>query len=173
MRQIIDHFHVGCQTEGMITQVHCPFHAHDAHASARIYDTGTMYCFYCDKVWDIVSFVKDLRGLDFNNACRYVEEVFGLKKPGVEEVYQQHETLNQFLEKAKDEKKKVMDFDKHFSRINDKLLLNRKNFSLLNYSRYFNFLDNLYASYKMNSYEDDMFLQSTLENLYKEISKNS
>lgn len=173
MRQLIDHFHINCQTEGLVTQVHCPFHSHDAHASARIYDTGTMYCFYCNKVWDIVSFVKDLRNLDFSKACLYVEEAFGLKRPDVEEVYKQHETLAQFLEKSKVEKMKVMDFDKNFIRVNDKLMYNRKNFSLKDYSRYFNFLDNLYASYKMNDYEDDAFLQSTLDNFYKEVSKKT
>lgn len=173
MRQLIDHFHVSCQTEGTITQVHCPFHTHDAHASARIYNTGTMYCFYCNKVWDLVSFVRDLRGLDFSRACLYIEEAFGLKRPDVEEVYKQQETLAQFLEKSKIEKTKNMDFNKNFIRINDKLILNRKNFNLSDYSKYFNFLDNLYSSYKMDDYEDDKFLQTTLEDLYKEISKNT
>lgn len=171
MRQIIDHFSISCQTDGAVTQIHCPFHANDAHASARIYDTGTMYCFFCSKVWDVISFVKDHKSLEFNKACLYLEEVFGIKRPDVEEVYKEQETLTQFLDKAKSEKTKVLDFDTSFSKISDRLVHNRNVFSLNEYSRYFNFLDNLYSSYKMNDYEDDNFLKNTLDCLHKEISK--
>ena len=44
LRNLIDRYHIDCQSQGEITQVHCPFHGHDNHASARIYETNTMYC---------------------------------------------------------------------------------------------------------------------------------
>ena len=172
MRQIVDHFHVSCQTDGLVTQIHCPFHSNDANASARIYETGTMYCFVCNKVWDAISFVKEMKEMeDYSKACLYIEENFGITRPNVEEVYQQKETLTQFLDKMVNEKQKSMDFERNFTRISEKLVTYRGRYTLRDYSRYFNFFDNLYASYKMKDYEDDASLKIALDGLYQEISK--
>ena len=49
LRQVIDYFNIRCRSTGSVTQVHCPFHGKDKHASARIYETETMY-YDADKV---------------------------------------------------------------------------------------------------------------------------
>jgi hypothetical protein len=41
--------------------VSCPFHGADTKPSMTIFpDTNTLYCFYCDKAWDAISFWAEI-----------------------------------------------------------------------------------------------------------------
>lgn len=172
MREIVDHFRVECQSDGIVTQIRCPFHGDDLHASARIYETNTMYCWKCNKVWDVISFVRDIQNLgDFNKACIYLEDAFGIARPDASIAYEQKETLKQFLDKQQEDLKKDKDFEQIFSKINDKLILNKESFIFPEYIKLFNFLDSTYALYKTDDYLDDRFIQNALETIQKEISK--
>ena len=104
IRNLIDHFSVQCASEGMITQVQCPFHGHDNHASARIYESNTMYCWVCSKKWDVIEFVRDIKKYDkFADACRYLEELYNIEKTDVGVAYAS-ESFNSYLKKAETEK---------------------------------------------------------------------
>jgi DNA primase len=76
LRSLVDYFNVPCQSSGDVTQIHCPFHGYDAHASARIYDTNSMYCWVCNKTWDVVEFVKDFKNIKFKEAVVLLEELY-------------------------------------------------------------------------------------------------
>jgi len=172
LRSLIDFFKIECQSEGSVTQVHCPFHGNDTHASARIYETNTMYCWKCNKVWDVISFINDIKNFnDFNKSCQFLEELFGISKPDAKVAYEQKETLKDFLDQHFKNTKKEKNFEDVFSKISNKLILNKNTFLLTEYTSYFNYLDNLYSVYKTDDYEDDTFLQAALENIHKEISK--
>ncbi len=167
MRQLIDYFNVPCQSHGEITQVHCPFHGNDQHASARIYETNTMYCWVCSKMWDVISFIQDYKGVDFGNACSVLEDMFNISKTDKSIAYYE-ESFIDFVKNKQDIKEK--DFEKDFEKISKLLISNRDSFSLPEYVKYFYFFDNLYSNYKSNKYSDDKVLCNSLSNLFKEIS---
>lgn len=61
----------------------CPFH-HEKTASFCVNSTGQFYyCFGCHKSGDVISFVKEMESVDFNDAVRILAERAGLKIPEV------------------------------------------------------------------------------------------
>jgi hypothetical protein len=59
-------------------QMRCPFHA-DRLPSARVYaDQNKLYCFSCQKSWDVIAAVQDHWRLGFHDALTWVEREFGL-----------------------------------------------------------------------------------------------
>lgn len=171
LRNLIDHFNVDCQSDGIITQVHCPFHGHDNHASARIYETNTMYCWVCSQKWDVISFVKDFKNITFSEACKWLEDFYGLEKVDVSVAYHEPTFQDYLDDQKKDKDTKTKDFDKEFTSINNLLLRNKSQLNLEQYSRYFYYLDSLFSSYKLNKYSGDLSLQLSLDNLRDEIAK--
>ena len=167
IRNLIDHFNIPCQSSGEVTQLHCPFHGNDQHASARIYETNTMYCWVCSKMWDVISFVRDLKGVDFASACSILEEMYNLEKTDKGIAYHE-ESFNDFLKNRQPVKER--DFDKDFDRISNLLIKNKGAFSLSEYVKYFYFYDSLYVNYKANKHSSDLELSNSLNNLFKEIS---
>lgn len=167
IRNLIDTFNIPCQSAGDITQLHCPFHGNDQHASARIYETNTMYCWVCSKMWDVISFVQDFKSVDFSKACSILEEMYNLEKTDKGIAYT-GESFNDYLRKNQPIKER--DFEKEFERISNLLVKNRGAYSLQEYVKYFYFFDNLYVNYKANRHSDDHDLSNSLENLFKEIS---
>jgi len=170
MRNLIDYFNIPCQSVGDITQVHCPFHGDDQHASARVYETNTMYCWVCSQMWDVISFIKDYKGVDFSAACSILEDMYGIAKPDKAIAYQE-ESFNDFLKSNEPLKEK--DFDRDFDKISNHLIKNKESFSLKEYVRYFYFFDNLYVNYRANSHSNDADLGNSLNNLFTEISEKS
>lgn len=62
---------------GQPEQIHCPFHHPDTNRSARIYpENNSVYCFVCDKTWDVIEFVKDKDEVSFGRACAIVKQRF-------------------------------------------------------------------------------------------------
>lgn len=169
IRKLIDHFGIRCQSLDMITQVHCPFHGDDLHPSARIYESNSMYCFYCNKAWDPIDFVKDFKNVSFIDSCNFLEDLFNIKKTDRDEFYEKRETFGDYL-KSK-EGKKEKDFNDDFLKINKCLISNRNSFDLSRYVRYFNLYDLLLSSYTLGTYKSDEALQVSLTNLFKEISR--
>jgi len=170
MRNLVDHYNVPCQSMGEITQVHCPFHGNDQHASARIYETNTMYCWVCAQMWDVISFVKDLNGVDFRQACGVLEDIYGIAKPDKEIAYRE-ESFKDFLKNSVIIKDK--DFDKDFDKIANHLIANKAFYSLNEYVRFFYFLDNLFVKYRANNHQSDAQLGDSLSNLFMEITANT
>ena len=167
LRSLVDYFNVPCQSLGEVTQLHCPFHGNDNHASARIYETNTMYCWVCAKRWDVISFIQDYKGVDFRTACSILEDMYNLEKPDKSIAYFE-ESFKDFLKKS--EPKKEKDFDKEFKKINNILIKNRDSYSLKEYINYFYYLDTLYMSYQENKHTSDKILEDSLHNLVLEIS---
>jgi DNA primase len=60
-------------------QINCPFHGADVKKSARIYpDTNTVFCWTCDKVWDVIEFVKEMEDMSFGSACNLLIKRFSI-----------------------------------------------------------------------------------------------
>ena len=58
---------------GTPEQIHCPFHYPDTNRSCRVYpETDSLYCFVCDKTWDVIEFIKDKEELSFGAACAFI-----------------------------------------------------------------------------------------------------
>jgi hypothetical protein len=54
-------------------QFKCPIHGKDSKPSARLYNsTKSCYCWVCRKSWDVVSFVKDMEKLSYNETLDYI-----------------------------------------------------------------------------------------------------
>jgi Glu-tRNA(Gln) amidotransferase subunit E-like FAD-binding protein len=169
LRSLIDRYRISCQSDGNITQVHCPFHGKDNHASARIYDTNTMYCWVCSRSWDVINFIKDYEKISFSEACKFLEKNYGIEKTDALEVYSEP-TFEDYLNSvSKDVKNK--DFEKEFFKISKMLKINKDKLNLDKYSKYFYYLDNLYSNYKLNKYTSDLSIQLSLDNLHQEIFK--
>ena len=168
MRQLIDYFKIPSQSSDLITQVHCPFHGNDQHASARIYATNTMYCFFCSKSWDVISFIKDHKKLDFPKACQFLEDAFGVPKLDISVAYERKSFEDIFKEDEVREKK----FDKELDKISSYLIRNKQYYSLDTYIKFFSFYDSLFANYQTNSYQSDSEMQEAITSLYYEVAKN-
>lgn len=169
LRNLIDRYHISCQSQGDITQLHCPFHGKDQHASARIYETNTMYCWVCSKSWDVISFVKDYENLkSFSEACKFIEKIYGIEKTDFVTSYKEP-SFEDYLEEIKLDNTKEKNFDKEFETITNMLKRNKKRLNLEQYSKYFYYLDNLYSKYKINEYKNDISLGYALKNIHEEI----
>lgn len=166
MRRLIDYYQVPTQGEGEETQVSCCFHGEDEHASARIYSTNTMYCWVCNKVWDVISFIVDYENKPFKEACTFLEQTFNIPQIDVDEAYAYDSNI--FAPK----KEKIRDFEKDFQKINNFLIRNRLLFSLDSYVKHFHHYDMLYNLYKSDKFEEDGSLDKNLSEFYKQISYN-
>lgn len=172
IRNIIDYFNVFCSSEGTISQVQCPFHGEDNHASARIYETNTMYCWVCAKNWDVIEFVRDIKKYSkFSEACRFLEDLYNIEKTDVGVAYTS-ESFDSYL-KNQEIITKEKDFDTEFLKISKIIIRLRNDVDLQLYTRYFYYLDNLYSNYKTGNYSGDLSLQLAIDNLRQEISSLS
>ena len=168
MRDIIDQYHVPTQSPGPVTQVNCPFHGNDSHASARIYETNSMYCWVCNKSWDVIGFVRDIEKVTFAEACSILENRFSIVKSDIAEiVYSKEESFKEYLRKENETKEK--DFEKDFEKINYYLIQNKKLFSMGDYVRLFHYYDNLYSLYKNNRHVNDSELENSIKCLSSEV----
>jgi hypothetical protein len=62
------------------SQINCPFHGRDVHKSCRVYPkSNSMYCWFCDKSWDVVDFWAEVNGWwtskDKRNIKRAVDDL--------------------------------------------------------------------------------------------------
>lgn len=95
---VLRHFGVSLRHDGSTQeeQISCPFHGKDNRPSARVYpQTGPspsgLYCWTCQKRWDIVGLWKMFYGDDqmkFSVALRGLESAFGIIAPDVPEFYE-------------------------------------------------------------------------------------
>lgn len=77
--QVLSYYKIDFYNYGEREQIHCPFHL-DKKKSARVfYSTNTLFCWTCNKVWDVVEFVKDMEEIDFYKACGFLCRVFGIQ----------------------------------------------------------------------------------------------
>jgi DNA primase len=80
--QILRDYGVEFVGGGFPEQIHCPFHFPDTNRSARVYpDSNSVYCWVCDKTFDVLEFVKDKEEVSFGEAIsllkkRYDVEIF-------------------------------------------------------------------------------------------------
>lgn len=59
-------------------QMKCPFHA-DRSPSARVYaDQNKIYCFTCQKSWDVIAAAQDHLGVPFGDALVWLEQEFSV-----------------------------------------------------------------------------------------------
>ena len=165
IRSVLDHFNVQCMGHGNIVQVRCPFHGYDKHASAKIYASNTMYCFVCQKSWDVLGFVQDKLTIDFKSAIKYIEQNFNvpvLKAEDYISTYKDYSFLDRNIFVTKTDEA----FEKDFERVHNVLIKNRDSLSFEQYVKRFNDYDNLFAEFKIG---DTANLQSKLADLIKGI----
>jgi len=118
-------------------------------------------------MWDVISFIKDYKGVNFADACSILEEMYGIAKPDKAIAYHE-ESFNDFLKNSEPVKEK--DFDRDFDKISRYLIKNKESFSFAEYVKYFYFFDNLYVNYRSNQHSNDTDLGNSLTNLFVEIS---
>jgi hypothetical protein len=172
LRNLLDYYNISCQSNGEITQLHCPFHGDDAHPSARVYETNTMYCWVCNKTWDVVEFIKDLNNLKFKEAVVFLENSYGIQKPSLEDSLKEP-SFEDFLSESSNPKILDKDYSLEFELLSKMLIRSKNNIDLKTYSRLFYTLDNIYALYKINKFNDGYDLDLNLKNLHSEISSIS
>jgi len=65
---------------GFPEQIHCPFHGTDVNKSARVYpEDNSVYCFTCDKSWNVITFVQDKEELTFPEALRFIRHYWDIE----------------------------------------------------------------------------------------------
>lgn len=76
MKDIIEKYNIS----HIRRKMRCPFHGHDKHPSAQIYD-NYFHCFTCGKHLDSIGFVEEYFNLNFKEAMQKINEDFylGLK----------------------------------------------------------------------------------------------
>lgn len=84
----------------------CPFHEERTPSFSVNPHDKLFYCFGCGKGGDLVSFVKDVEGLDFAGAIEWLADRFGVRleyeemSPGWEEKQRRGKRLYELLEQA-------------------------------------------------------------------------
>jgi len=170
MKELTSHFNIHTRAEGPVAQINCPFHGSDKHASARIYETNTMYCWVCSSVWDVISFTKDILGISFHEACSYLEKNYGITKPDQTIAYRPRKP--DFLTSKKKEAI-PFDFVGNFTKVQDFLIRNRDSFTKGKYLNYFYYYDRLFFKYKtLENTPNVIDLEIPLKELYKEVMKS-
>lgn len=54
-------------------QFRCPFHGKDNKPSARLYkETKSCFCWVCRKKWDVISFIRDMEQMKYNEAVAHI-----------------------------------------------------------------------------------------------------
>jgi len=107
---VLRHFGVSLKsgTSTSEEQISCPFHGDDKKPSARVYPEGGsspsgVYCWTCQKRWDIVSLWKNFHGdetMKFGVALRGLEKAFGIVAPDAPE----YDYIEDGVDEAKEEK---------------------------------------------------------------------
>ena len=64
----------------------CPFHSEKTPSFSVDPSQNLFYCFGCKKGGDVISFVRELEGLEFNEAVRLLAGRFGVTLPAEDEV---------------------------------------------------------------------------------------
>ena len=74
---------------GQEEQLSCPFHGKDNKPSARYYaETDTMYCWTCQKRWDVFGYLGEKKDYDFGSSVKFLVQKFGIDTsamPDIEE----------------------------------------------------------------------------------------
>lgn len=75
MTTVLRDYHVEFLNSGEPEQLHCPFHHPDTNRSARFYpDDDSVYCFVCDKTWNVINFIKEKEELTFGETLRFLKQ---------------------------------------------------------------------------------------------------
>ena len=76
MRQVVEYYGLTINRAGF---VNCPFHR-ERTASMRIYDDN-YHCYGCEASGDVITFVRNMDGLGFIEACEKLNTAFSLGLP--------------------------------------------------------------------------------------------
>ena len=113
-------------------QIACPFHGQDLHPSARIYwESNSMYCWKCKKMWDVIELVRDSKKLSFTGAIEYLIDKFSLSI-----------VKNKKTHYTKEEVEKYQFID-YKALGENKLILSRKKMPFKKYLNYCSILDKI------------------------------
>lgn len=78
----------------------CPFH-NEKTASFRVYEDGTFHCFGCHVYGDVISFVRLMENLSFNEACaRLDRDITYSEQRKIERARRQRENEKSVREQA-------------------------------------------------------------------------
>ena len=80
----------------------CPFHS-EKTASFRVYPDGTFHCFGCHAYGDVITFVRLMENLSFNDACaRLDRDISYAEQRKIERARRQRENEKTVREQAED-----------------------------------------------------------------------
>lgn len=157
-------------------QIKCPgFHGVDRKKSARVYDTGTMFCWACDASYDVFAFEMKMTGKSF------VEVIYDLaQRYGIE--YELEEDRESSVSKGLSEIKELFSnidknrpknkFKDYLNNFSKKITQYRDVCSLVEYNKYWDATDRIEWLVLTNALSVDEAIMH-LESMYSSIKKHN
>lgn len=156
-------------------QIKCPgFHGEDRRKSARIYETGTMFCWACDKSYDIFEFEIKYTGLSFAEVVYQLAQRYDIDFSfDTEEVEGPPKALTEIkdLFKSFEQRKPGRKFQDHLQQITYKLVQAREMLSLDAYQKYWYVIDQIAWRVSVQQMPPEEALKH-LDSVYREFSSN-
>jgi len=156
-------------------QIKCPgFHGDDRRKSARIYETGTMFCWACDKSYDIFEFEIKYTGLSFAEVVYQLAQRHDIEltfDPDDEDSPPPALAEIKDLFKSFEARKPVRKFEDHLQQIAYKLVQARDSLSLDDYQKYWYVVDQISWRVTVQQMLPEEALKH-LDSVYKEFSAN-
>jgi len=93
INQVLSYYSVQTKKVGKNMMALCPFH-NDTNPS-MIVNQNNVYCFACQRAWDIISFVKEKENTDFWGSIKKLEEISGI--PFLEKESREVESIEEMI----------------------------------------------------------------------------
>ena len=152
-------------------QIKCPgFHGEDRKKSARVYENGTMYCWACDRAYDVFAFEMQYTGVSFTEAVYSLAQRYGIELDNDEDEETATKTSVAEIKglfKSLEANKPLKKFDDAFNQISKKLVEKRESFSLDEYQKYWYVIDQLAWRVSLKQIDAQLAIDS-LERIYKD-----
>lgn len=94
---------------GQEEQLSCPFHGKDNKPSARYYpDTDSMYCWTCQKSWDVFGYLGQKRDYDFGSSINFLLQKFGVDTSSLPDIKDKIKSLEINKNETKVDRKSIL-----------------------------------------------------------------
>jgi len=156
-------------------QIKCPgFHGDDRRKSARIYENGTMFCWACDKSYDIFAFEMQYTGQSFTEVLYTLATRHHIEVERSEDD-DDGQSSSSFLGEIKsffksvEDKKPQKRFEDHFKIVSDKIIAHKSKLTLEQYQTYWYIIDQISWRVFNNMMEPKEAIVN-LDKLYREVA---